>query len=161
MQPGLVVLRYILWRSVGFLRSRATRYNAALRWSRYWRRMEEAMARFLVAIFVIVHSVVGHSDTAIAADSSPTAIPKHVPFNLTCRRTADDQQSVSGVLDLSERGQYWQPSDDAFTSIGKNWQLRGDWRSDDAQLRVSLRTCFENQFYSFASLFDISPIMAM
>jgi GxxExxY protein len=31
----------------------------------------------------------------------------------------------------------------------------------EAQLLTYLRTCFENQFYSFASLFDISPIMAM
>jgi hypothetical protein len=103
------------------------------------RRVEQAVADTLFAIVIFVCSIVGHPDIVIAADSSPPALPEHVPFTFTCRRTADDQQSVSGVLDLSERPGNWTPSDDAFTPIAKSWQLRGDWRRDDAQLRVSLR----------------------
>ena len=96
------------------------------------------MADILFAICVFVLSIVGHLNIAIAADGSSPALPARVPFTLTCRPAGEDQRSVSGVLNLSERGENWQPSDSAFTSMAKILRLRGDWRSDDARLSVTL-----------------------
>jgi hypothetical protein len=92
----------------------------------------------LFAMLIFVCFAAGLSNVAALAEGSTMALPARVPFSLTCRPAAADQESVSGELNLSDRSQSWQPSKGEFTSVAKLWCLNGEWRDGGPELRIHL-----------------------